>query len=171
MLVGTRRVLLMDEISTGLDSATLYNNIQALAMATHGLLLNTVISLLQVRGSLGAGCACAGLAVLEHLETKAHLGTKCTTGCHRRLAPAHEQPRPPFPCPKPPPEVFELFDDLLLMSQDGRLLYHGPVGQAVPFFEDKLGFRSVPPQAARQSVHHCPGPRASASQPPSLAPA
>jgi hypothetical protein len=48
MLVGPRRVLLMDEISTGLDSATLYNNIQALAMTTHGLELTTVISLLQV---------------------------------------------------------------------------------------------------------------------------
>jgi hypothetical protein len=48
MLVGPRRVLLMDEISTGLDSATLYNNIQALGMTTHGLELTTVVSLLQV---------------------------------------------------------------------------------------------------------------------------
>jgi hypothetical protein len=36
--------------------------------------------------------------------------------------------------------VFDLFDDLLLMSQDGRLLYHGPISRAVAFF-DALGFR------------------------------
>ena len=29
---------------------------------------------------------------------------------------------------QPPPEVFELFDDVILMS-DGRLIYHGPVPQ------------------------------------------
>jgi hypothetical protein len=87
MLVGPRRVLLMDEISTGLDSATLFSTIQALGMITHGLELTTLVSLLQ-----------------------------------------------------PPPEVFELFDTLLLMSQDGRVLYHGPIAGAVAFF-DGLGFR------------------------------
>jgi ABC-type multidrug transport system ATPase subunit len=87
MLVGPRRVLLMDEISTGLDSATLFTTIQALAMVTHGLDLTSLVALLQ-----------------------------------------------------PPPEVYDLFDDLLLMSQDGRVLYHGPVEGAVPFFAT-LGLR------------------------------
>jgi hypothetical protein len=41
---------------------------------------------------------------------------------------------------QPPPEVFELFDDLLLMSDQGGVLYHGPVAGAVPFF-DRLGLR------------------------------
>ena len=40
---------------------------------------------------------------------------------------------------QPPPEVYSLFDDVMLMA-DGRMIYHGPIDQVLPFFEG-LGFR------------------------------
>lgn len=40
---------------------------------------------------------------------------------------------------QPPPEVFALFDDLLLLT-DGHIIYHGPIAEALPFFSS-LGFR------------------------------
>ncbi|GAX75668.1 hypothetical protein CEUSTIGMA_g3111.t1 [Chlamydomonas eustigma] len=80
MLVGGRRALFLDEISTGLDSATLYNIVNILKRMTAAYRYNTVVSLLQ-----------------------------------------------------PPPEVFNLFHDLIVMAK-GRIVYHGPVGKAVEFF-------------------------------------
>ncbi|CAD7702122.1 unnamed protein product [Ostreobium quekettii] len=47
MLVGPKTVLLMDDISTGLDSATLFSVIKWLRQATHSLRLTTIITLLQ----------------------------------------------------------------------------------------------------------------------------
>ncbi|XP_047322060.1 ABC transporter G family member 32-like isoform X2 [Impatiens glandulifera] len=47
VLVGPARVMLMDEISTGLDSSTTYQMIKYLRYATHTLNGTTVISLLQ----------------------------------------------------------------------------------------------------------------------------
>ena len=64
MLVGYQRVLAMDEISTGLDSATLYSIVSYLRQVVQGLKLTVVVSLLQ-----------------------------------------------------PPPEVFHLFDDVMLMNE------------------------------------------------------
>ena len=43
---------------------------------------------------------------------------------------------------QPPPEVYDLFDDILLLS-DGRVVYHGPREQVVPFFKS-VGF--APPE-------------------------
>ncbi|KAK9829450.1 hypothetical protein WJX72_005937 [[Myrmecia] bisecta] len=80
MLVGPKKVLLMDEISTGLDSATTFNEIDYLRGITHVMGLTTVVSLLQ-----------------------------------------------------PPPEVYNLFDDVLLLT-DGQVCFHGPMDQAIPFF-------------------------------------
>ncbi|XP_015874836.3 pleiotropic drug resistance protein 3 isoform X1 [Ziziphus jujuba] len=40
---------------------------------------------------------------------------------------------------QPAPETFELFDDLILMSE-GKIVYHGPRDNVVEFFED-CGFR------------------------------
>ncbi len=62
-----QRVMLMDEISTGLDSATTYTVTEFLRSTTHYLHLTTLVSLLQ-----------------------------------------------------PPPEVFNLFDDVILLS-DGQV--------------------------------------------------
>jgi ABC-type multidrug transport system ATPase subunit len=39
---------------------------------------------------------------------------------------------------QPAPEVFELFDDVLLLSE-GQVVYHGPREQVMPFFHS-LGF-------------------------------
>eukprot|EP00889_Picochlorum_renovo_P001436 jgi/Picre1/28466/NNA_003870.t1 len=39
---------------------------------------------------------------------------------------------------QPPPEVMELFDDLLLLT-DGKVLYHGSLAGAIPFFS-QIGF-------------------------------
>jgi len=47
ILVGPRHVLLMDEISTGLDSATTFTVVKWMRNITHALQLNVVISLLQ----------------------------------------------------------------------------------------------------------------------------
>ncbi|KAK8962221.1 Pleiotropic drug resistance protein 6 [Platanthera guangdongensis] len=47
LLVGPARVLLMDEISTGLDSSTTYQIIKYLRHSTHALNGTTIISLLQ----------------------------------------------------------------------------------------------------------------------------
>ncbi|KAK9907686.1 hypothetical protein WJX75_008105 [Coccomyxa subellipsoidea] len=85
MLVGPKKVLLMDEISTGLDSATTYTVVEYLRNATHHMHLTTLVSLLQ-----------------------------------------------------PAPEVYNLFDDVLLLT-DGQLMFHGPVHEALPFFAS-LGF-------------------------------
>ena len=46
-LLCLQRFLLLDEISTGLDSATTFSVVKYLATATHMLGLTTVISLLQ----------------------------------------------------------------------------------------------------------------------------
>lgn len=47
MMVGPQTVFIMDEISTGLDSATLFSVVNWLSKATHALKLNVIISLLQ----------------------------------------------------------------------------------------------------------------------------
>ena len=85
VMVGPQGALFMDEISTGLDSATTYSVVQSLRNASHSFERTIVISLLQ-----------------------------------------------------PAPEVMDLFDDLLLLT-DGKVLYHGPVQEALPFFA-RLGF-------------------------------
>ncbi|KAG0465359.1 hypothetical protein HPP92_019523 [Vanilla planifolia] len=86
LLVGPARVLLMDEISTGLDSSTTHQIIKYLRHSTHALEGTTMISLLQ-----------------------------------------------------PTPETFELFDDIILIS-DGQIVYQGPRVSALDFFET-LGFK------------------------------
>ncbi|KAK9806328.1 hypothetical protein WJX72_010375 [[Myrmecia] bisecta] len=40
---------------------------------------------------------------------------------------------------QPPPETYDLFDDVMLLS-DGCIVYHGPREQVLPFFES-LGFK------------------------------
>ncbi|KAI5680627.1 hypothetical protein M9H77_01854 [Catharanthus roseus] len=80
LLVGPSRVLLMDEISNGLDSSTTYQIIKYLRHSTHALDGTTVISLLQ-----------------------------------------------------PAPETYELFDDILLLSE-GHVVYQGPREAALDFF-------------------------------------
>lgn len=44
---------------------------------------------------------------------------------------------------QPPPEVFNLFDDVLLLSE-GQVVYHGPREEVMPFF-NSLGF-DIPPR-------------------------
>ncbi|PNW84179.1 hypothetical protein CHLRE_04g224500v5 [Chlamydomonas reinhardtii] len=80
LLVGGSNVLMLDEMSTGLDSATLFTVVRWLRQATMSMQLTMLVSLLQ-----------------------------------------------------PPPEVFGLFDDVILMTE-GRILYHGPVSDVVPHF-------------------------------------
>ena len=85
VMVGPQWAIFMDEISTGLDSATTYSVVQSLRNACHSFERTIAISLLQ-----------------------------------------------------PAPEVMELFDDLLLLT-DGKVIFHGPVRRALPFFAS-LGF-------------------------------
>ncbi|CAN6442098.1 unnamed protein product [Victoria cruziana] len=86
LLVGPARVLFMDDISTGLDSATTYQIIKYLQHSTHALDGTTMISLLQ-----------------------------------------------------PAPETYELFDDIILISE-GHIVYQGPREHVLEFFEF-MGFR------------------------------
>jgi hypothetical protein len=44
---------------------------------------------------------------------------------------------------QPPPEVLHLFDDLLLLT-DGRVIFHGPIGMALSYFESALGLVCPP---------------------------
>ena len=81
MLVGPAKVLFMDEISTGLDSSTTFQIVNAINQFIHILGGTAVISLLQ-----------------------------------------------------PPPETYELFDDIILLS-DGEIVYQGPREDVLEFFE------------------------------------
>ncbi|KAH9298064.1 hypothetical protein KI387_029746, partial [Taxus chinensis] len=86
LLVGAARVLLMDEISTGLDSSTTFQIIKYLRQSVHALDGTALISLLQ-----------------------------------------------------PAPETYELFDDIILLSE-GQIVYQGPREHVLTFFES-MGFR------------------------------
>uniref|UniRef100_A0A383WGZ5 ABC transporter domain-containing protein n=1 Tax=Tetradesmus obliquus TaxID=3088 RepID=A0A383WGZ5_TETOB len=90
MMVGPAKTLLMDEISTGLDSSTTYLIVRCIRNYVHLLEGTVLMSLLQ-----------------------------------------------------PPPEVFELFDDVMLLSE-GQMVYHGPRQDIVGFFAG-LGF-AIPPR-------------------------
>ncbi|CAM8992214.1 unnamed protein product [Rhodiola kirilowii] len=89
MMVGPRKALFMDEISTGLDSSTTYQIVKCLGNFVHLMDATVLVALLQ-----------------------------------------------------PAPETFNLFDDLILLSE-GQILYHGPRANVLEFF-DSLGFRSPP---------------------------
>uniref|UniRef100_H3GK62 ABC transporter domain-containing protein n=1 Tax=Phytophthora ramorum TaxID=164328 RepID=H3GK62_PHYRM len=89
MMFGMKRLQLLDEISTGLDSAATYDICKSMKSAARNFNATVVISLLQ-----------------------------------------------------PSPEVFELFDDVLLMSE-GSIMFHGKREEAVPYFED-MGFHCPP---------------------------
>ncbi|XP_043698940.1 ABC transporter G family member 32 isoform X1 [Telopea speciosissima] len=80
LLIGSARVLFMDEISTGLDSSTTYQIVKYLRHLTCALDGTTVISLLQ-----------------------------------------------------PAPETYELFDDIILLSE-GQIVYQGPRDAVLDFF-------------------------------------
>ncbi|XP_031100886.1 ABC transporter G family member 31 [Ipomoea triloba] len=89
MIVGPRKTLFMDEISTGLDSSTTYQIVKCIRNFVH-LMEGTVL-----------------MALLQ-----------------------------------PAPETFDLFDDLILLSE-GYVVYHGPRVNVVEFFES-LGFKLPP---------------------------
>lgn len=86
LLMGPYRVLLMDEISTGLDSSTTHQIVRYLRHVTHAFEGTTLVSLLQ-----------------------------------------------------PDPETYELFDDIILLSE-GQIVYQGPRETALDFFSF-MGFR------------------------------
>jgi ABC-type multidrug transport system ATPase subunit len=86
MLVGPSKALFMDEISTGLDSSTTFQIVNAMKQSIHILQGTAVISLLQ-----------------------------------------------------PPPEAYDLFDDIILLS-DGQIVYQGPRESVLDFFEH-MGFK------------------------------
>ncbi|KAK8943596.1 Pleiotropic drug resistance protein 12 [Platanthera guangdongensis] len=80
MIVGPTKTLLMDEISTGLDSSTTFQIVKCMQQIVRLQEATILMSLLQ-----------------------------------------------------PAPETFELFDDLILLS-DGHVIFHGPRDLALPFF-------------------------------------
>ncbi|KAK4762338.1 hypothetical protein SAY86_008106 [Trapa natans] len=90
MIVGPRKTLFMDEISTGLDSSTTYQIVKCVRNFVHFMDATVLMALLQ-----------------------------------------------------PAPETFDLFDDLVLLSE-GYAVYEGPRKNVLEIFES-LGFR-LPPQ-------------------------
>lgn len=86
MFVAEPKALFMDEISTGLDSATTFQIIKCLRQTVHVLDGTMLINLLQ-----------------------------------------------------PAPETYELFDDIILLSE-GEIVYQGPREYVLDFFESK-GFK------------------------------
>ncbi|DAZ98910.1 TPA: hypothetical protein N0F65_001349 [Lagenidium giganteum] len=89
MAFGKKLVVLLDEISTGLDSAATFDIVKSMKSLAVNMHKTVAISLLQ-----------------------------------------------------PPPEVYELFDDILIMN-DGSITYHGSREEVLPYFE-ALGFRCPP---------------------------
>ncbi|KAI3434296.1 uncharacterized protein J3R85_006768 [Psidium guajava] len=89
MIVGPRKTLFMDEISTGLDSSTTYQIVKCVRNFVHLMDATVLMALLQ-----------------------------------------------------PAPETFDLFDDLVLLSE-GHVVYQGPRSDVLEFFES-LGFRLPP---------------------------
>uniref|UniRef100_F6GUS2 ABC transporter domain-containing protein n=1 Tax=Vitis vinifera TaxID=29760 RepID=F6GUS2_VITVI len=89
MIVGPRKTLFMDEISTGLDSSTTFQIVKCIGNFVHQMDSTVLMALLQ-----------------------------------------------------PAPETFDLFDDLLLLSE-GHIVYQGPRAEVLEFFES-LGFRLPP---------------------------
>ncbi|XP_059429921.1 pleiotropic drug resistance protein 2-like isoform X1 [Corylus avellana] len=86
MLAGPAKALLMDEISTGLDSSTTFQIVKFMKQMVHVMDITMVISLLQ-----------------------------------------------------PAPETFDLFDDIILLS-NGQIVYQGPCENVLEFFEH-TGFK------------------------------
>ncbi|GMF37880.1 unnamed protein product [Phytophthora lilii] len=89
MEFGNKYVMMMDEISTGLDSAATFDIITTQRSIAKKFRKTVVISLLQ-----------------------------------------------------PSPEVFELFDDVVILNE-GHVMYHGPRAEALDYFES-LGFKCPP---------------------------
>ncbi|RLN81143.1 hypothetical protein BBO99_00003954, partial [Phytophthora kernoviae] len=89
MAFGNKFVMMMDEISTGLDSASTFDIVSTQRSLAKTFGKTVVISLLQ-----------------------------------------------------PSPEVFSLFDNVLLLN-DGYVMYHGPCNEVLGYFE-KLGFKCPP---------------------------
>ncbi|XP_020230451.1 ABC transporter G family member 31, partial [Cajanus cajan] len=89
MIVGPRKTLFMDEISTGLDSSTTYQIVKCIKNFVHQMEATVLMALLQ-----------------------------------------------------PAPETFELFDDLVLLSE-GYVVYEGPREDVLEFFQS-LGFQLPP---------------------------
>ncbi|KAL0019151.1 hypothetical protein WJX77_009596 [Trebouxia sp. C0004] len=83
LLVGPKKTLFLDEISTGLDSSTTFQITRTLRDFSHLRQATMLIALLQ-----------------------------------------------------PTPETYNLFDDILLMSE-GKMVYHGPREHILPFFESQ----------------------------------
>ncbi|RYQ99046.1 hypothetical protein Ahy_B07g086895 [Arachis hypogaea] len=89
MVVGPRKTLFMDEISTGLDSSTTYQIVKCIRNFVHQMEATVLMALLQ-----------------------------------------------------PAPETFDLFDDLVLLSE-GYVVYQGPREDVLEFFES-IGFQLPP---------------------------
>ncbi|KAL3150185.1 hypothetical protein ABBQ32_000044 [Trebouxia sp. C0010 RCD-2024] len=83
LLVGPKKTLFLDEISTGLDSSTTFQITRTLREFSHLRAATMLVALLQ-----------------------------------------------------PTPETYELFDDIMLLSE-GRMVYHGPREDIIPFFESQ----------------------------------
>ena len=113
MLVGPRNVLLLDEISTGLDSATLFVIIKWLSQARkmESFNIDSFIGVCFIfwRSKEATFEARHPVELISLVLLQAAHAFKST--CLISLL-------------QPPPETFQLFDDVMMIS-DGLIIYHG----------------------------------------------
>ncbi|KYR01479.1 ABC transporter G family protein [Tieghemostelium lacteum] len=95
-------MMLLDEPTTGLDSATSYSLISKLKCITTEAKTSTIISLLQ-----------------------------------------------------PSPELVQLFDDVLILAEHGRIAYFGPMSDMLPYFES-IQIRPYPDQPIAEFIQEVP---------------
>jgi ABC-type multidrug transport system ATPase subunit len=134
MVVGPQRVLLMDEISTGLDSATLFSVISfftsvrcggtaSTALPTTGIHLWSRLRQHKILFMCDQAAAAAAAPMVD---------SPCKTADYHRCGVVVLQMSHALNLTtivsllQPPPEVFNMFDDLLLLA-NGKMLYHGPL--------------------------------------------
>lgn len=128
-LVGNSRVLLMDEISTGLDSSVTYDIVASLrrwAVLTGGV---AVIALLQVRLRLAAPNCLFTLTFPAERAAALHLPLPYL------MSRIHSSSLPSL---QPTPETYSLFHDVILL-REGAVVYHGPRASVSPYLRG-LGY-------------------------------
>ena len=149
VLVGPRKTLFMDEISSGLDSSTTFQIVKAMGDLTHLSRATILMSLLQpapeARCLLKRSMHCHACNTQCRSCFLPHHAPATSSASHQHAW--HRACRGLFHCRALPPrqtggpclQVYNLFDDIMLLS-DGIIAYHGPREGVVPFFSG-LGFR------------------------------
>jgi hypothetical protein len=127
---GHINVLLLDSISTGLDSAATFDIVTTLHACTRSMHANIVACLLQPPPEV---------YLVYRPSTRSSKDLEGPTSPHLSPTPfLHPSHLTPFTRQ----QVFELFDDVMVMDA-GQVVYHGPRQGVLQHFES-LGLRCPP---------------------------